>query len=148
MKTHIRPATREDFPTLLALDRACFPEGIAYSAEELRHYLSQPGSVSLILEFGGEIAGFLVLEIPAAGAATVITLDVRESFRRRGIGSELLAEAERILKSRNVPACVLQVSTINDAAIELYKRSGFQKARRIPNYYADGSDAYMMVKLY
>ena len=147
MKTLIRHSRRQDLPVLLAIDQACFPAGIAYTAEEFQHFMTRRGSVSLVAEIDDEIAGFLVMEMDGPGAATLITLDVREACRRLGLASRLLAVSERILKRRKVPAYVLQVNTENVAAIRLYEKDGFTKARRLPRYYNDGSDAYMMAKV-
>lgn len=39
----------------------------------------------------------------------------------------------------------LEVRVSNDPAIRLYRSVGFESARRIPGYYGNGEDAYIMV---
>jgi ribosomal-protein-alanine N-acetyltransferase len=52
------------------------------------------------------------------------------------------------MTSYNAKECYLEVRESNLAAITLYKKLGFEIARTIRNYYADGEDAFVMaVKL-
>ena len=56
-----RPA---DFTRLLEIDHACFIEGIAYSEEEMRSFLTIPSAIALVAEQGraGIIQGFIVAD--------------------------------------------------------------------------------------
>ena len=77
---------------------------------------------------------------------TIVTLDVRETHRRSGYGSQPLNRAEDILSNYGVEAYDLQVDVTNSAAINFYKKHGFQTVRTLWRYYANGNDAYLMVK--
>ena len=44
-----------------------------------------------------------------------------------------------------VESLFLEVRVSNTPAINLYKKFGFKIVRRIPYYYRDGEDAYVMV---
>jgi ribosomal-protein-alanine N-acetyltransferase len=78
--------------------------------------------------------------------ATVITLDVREAYRRSGYGTQLLQRAEEILVDYGVELYDLQVDVTNRNAIQFYKKHAFEVVRTLRNYYANGNDAYLMVK--
>jgi ribosomal-protein-alanine N-acetyltransferase len=78
--------------------------------------------------------------------ATIVTLDVRESHRRTGLGTDLLKRSEEILGNYGVEAYDLQVDVTNRGAISFYKKHGFRTVRTLRNYYANGNDAYLMVK--
>ena len=54
------------------------------------------------------------------------TISVDPGFRRKGIGSQLLDFAEDIAKEANISKVSLNVETEKDAAIRLYKRSGYE----------------------
>src|SRR5215467_12229901 len=146
-KTLIRHAIREDFKILLEIDVASFPRGVAYDANELAYFINRDGSETIVLEEDGSIVAFLIMELHRnRRSATIVTLDVRESVRRKGYGSRLLLRAEEILRDYGIEFYDLQVDVSNRKAILFYKKHGFNIARTLRNYYANGNDAYLMVK--
>jgi ribosomal-protein-alanine N-acetyltransferase len=146
-KTLIRHAVSSDFPVLLGIDVASFPPGVAYNSAELSYFMNRPGSETLVLEAEGVIAGFLIIEVhPNRRFATIVTLDVREGHRRMGHATKLFEKAEEILESHGVEMCDLQVDVSNTGAIRFYKLKGFTTVRRLREYYANGNDAWLMVK--
>jgi len=146
-KTLIRHAVSADFNTLLEIDEASFPGGVAYDAAELAYFINHEGSETLVVEVEGRIVAFLIMEIRRERrAASIITLDVREKERRSGYGSQLLRQSEKILVDHGADTCDLQVDTTNSGAIAFYKKHGFRTVRTLKNYYANGNDAYLMVK--
>src|SRR3990172_5704143 len=48
------------FPHLCAIDRLCFPEGIAYTPEEIALGLAQPGAFALVAVLREEVIGFVL----------------------------------------------------------------------------------------
>lgn len=145
MPVHIRSYEARDFPALHRLDRACFPPGIAYTKTGLRYFLGLNGAQCLIAEEDKRIAGFVLAE-ENAPLAHIITLDIAESHRRRGIGSELLREAETNLAARGVRAILLETATNNEAAIAFWKRHGYRIEAVLKRYYLGRLDAYEMRK--
>jgi ribosomal protein S18 acetylase RimI-like enzyme len=147
MKRLIRHATSRDFKTLVSIDAACFPPGIAYDPPEFMDMMSRPGSETIVLEEDGTIRSFLMLDVDRRRkAATLVTLDVLGRFRRQGDASALLLRSEEILASYGVTTYRLQVDTTNDAAIAFYRKNGFETVRLLRNYYTGGRDAWEMVK--
>lgn len=147
MKTRLRPATHQDFPILLEIDQACFTPGVAYSADELSHFMESSGAETIVADKDEVIAAFLLMNLDREnGVATLVTLDVREQYRKRGLASRLISESEKRLIRYGIGLYVLQVDTTNDAAIRLYKRHGFVPVRLLRRYYANGADAYLMAK--
>src|SRR5207245_7730313 len=86
----IRDFQAEDFETLWRMDQECFPPGIAYSRQELKAYVRQKNSFTLISnraeEDGncGDAAGFIVGHHGESGH--IITIDVAPTARRAGGG--------------------------------------------------------------
>jgi ribosomal protein S18 acetylase RimI-like enzyme len=147
MKTLIRHATGDDFPTLLSIDEASFPREIAYDCVELSFLTKRPGAETLVLEETGTIAAFLLMEVNRRRKrATLVTLDVRSEKRRKGYASNLIRHSESILQEYGVHTYDLQVDVRNEGAVLFYQKHGFQIERRLKKYYPGGHDAWLMVK--
>jgi ribosomal-protein-alanine N-acetyltransferase len=84
--------------------------------------------------------GFILMR-GVADEAEILTLAVRPSARRRGLGARLLAEGVGLAGARGADRVFLEVADDNAAARALYRRSGFVETGRRPRYYArsDGS---------
>ena len=150
MNTRIRAAAPDDFQELYALDQACFPPGIAYSKAELRFFLRYPGNVCLVVESDrAQIAGFAIAGIQRRSGAVIgrlITIDVREQWRRHGVGHALMDAVEERLLQAGATAMLLEVAIDNLGAQQFYARHGFTPTGRIPGYYLDRIDALVMEK--
>ena len=82
----IRDYRDGDLGEICALDEACFSVEFRFSRESMRRFVSRRGAISLIAETeGGEIAGFVIVHLERAGRGYVVTLDVGEGWRRRGL---------------------------------------------------------------
>lgn len=146
-KTVIRHAVKTDFETLLEIDEASFPGGVAYDAAELTYFMNREGAETIVAEVDNVIVAFLILEVRRKQrTATVVTLDVRETDRRNGYGSQLLHYCENILSNYSVKAYELQVDVTNHPAMRFYQKHGFRTVRTLRNYYVNGHDAHLMVK--
>jgi len=146
-KTLVRNAVSADFPTLLKIDKASFPPGIAYDFVELSYFMRRKGARTLVAEVDGDIVGFLLLEIISRRrAATIVTIDIRAERRRNGYGTELLDHSEQLLREAAISRYELQVDTANTSALEFYRKHGFAIVNTLKRYYANGNDAYLMVK--
>jgi [ribosomal protein S18]-alanine N-acetyltransferase len=141
----IRQYEPHDFTALYKLDQKCFPPGIAYSKTMLRYFLSQAGSECLVASDGAKIVGFLLSE-ENPPLAHLVTLDVAESHRRRGVGTELLRESEAHLAFREVKTVLLETATTNEAGIAFWERHGYRKEAVLKNYYPGRLDAFEMRK--
>jgi [ribosomal protein S18]-alanine N-acetyltransferase len=142
----LRSYDPRDFSGLFRLDQSCFPAGIAYSKTTLRYFLSLRSADCLVAMEDTHIAGFILTE-ENPPLAHVITLDVAEKFRRRGIGSTLLAESERNLALRGVRHILLETATDNDAAIAFWQSHGYRIEATLKRYYLGRLDAYEMRKI-
>lgn len=167
---HLRDYQSKDVEKLYRLDQECFEAGISYSRAELSSFIQRRGSFCIVAELGqewssggahatpaeksktsvkfepGTIAGFIVSEFHPKGYGHIITIDVRQEFRRMELGSKLLSAAEERLHKQNAFMVVLEVAVNNRAAIMFYKRHQFNVARTIPRYYKDELDAFFMTK--
>jgi ribosomal-protein-alanine N-acetyltransferase len=79
--------------------------------------------------------GFILIRT-VAGEAEILTLAVRPSARRRGLGADLLAKGLVLALAGGAGRLFLEVAEDNLAARALYARAGFTEAGRRRGYYA------------
>jgi ribosomal-protein-alanine N-acetyltransferase len=128
---------------LWRLERACFGRD-AYDPLTLLLLVAWPGNVTLKATENGMLVGFVAGDQPwGEHIAWIVTLGVKSSHQRRGIGARLLAECEARL---GPPVLRLMVREGNVPAIALYKKFGYVHVRREVGYYADGEAGLLMEK--
>jgi ribosomal-protein-alanine N-acetyltransferase len=75
----------------------------------------------------------------------IVTVAVRESGRRKGVGELLLLAAFDLSREKGVPALTLECRVSNTAAQALYEKYGFQRLGIRKRYYTDNNeDAVIM----
>lgn len=147
MTVVLRGYEPRDFPALFRLDQACFPPGISYSKTTLKYFLTLAGADCIVATNDRSTVGFILTE-ENPPLAHVITLDVAESQRRRGVGSALLTESEKNLARRGVRQILLETAVNNEAAIAFWQRHGFRVAATLKRYYLGRLDAYELRKIF
>ena len=145
MKITLRPYVPEDFEALYAIDQACYTRGIAYSRRELRNYLRFPGADCVVAEAGCQPGGF-ILTARQDRWGYIVTIDVLKAYRRHGLGTLLLQEAERKLAASGVNEVTLETAINNASAIAFWKKHGYRTRGTIRGYYPGGVDAFSMLK--
>lgn len=70
----------------------------------------------------------------------IVTIAVRDSHRRQGIGEMLLIAALDLAREKTQPLITLEVRVSNDAAIQLYEKYGFEQVGRRTRYYSDNHE--------
>jgi tRNA threonylcarbamoyladenosine biosynthesis protein TsaB len=141
----LRSYTSEDFENLYQIDQQCYEPAIAYSRRELRNYLRFPGADCIVAEEGATMIGFCITAHRDSWGY-IVTMDVLEAYRRRSVGSTLLAEAERRLALDGVREVALETAIDNAAGIGFWKRHGYRTQGIRKGYYPGGRNAYSMVK--
>ncbi len=139
----IRPMTREDVPELAHF--------IAHSPLWQRYEVSE-GGARRALEEGlqrgeglyvalveGQLAGFVwfLLQGAFAHSGYIRLLGVLPAFRRRGVGTALMAKAESLIR-REAASVFLLTSDFNETAQAFYRRLGYQQVGAIPDYIVSG----------
>ena len=92
------------------------------------------------------IAAFVVSE-ENPPLAHIITLDVEETYRRRGIGTAVLEKIESNLAARGVRSILLETASDNDSAVAFWKSHGYRIEAVLKRYYLGRIDAFEMRKI-
>jgi len=149
VKISLRTYRPEDFDTLCEIDRACYSRETAYSAYEMQAYLAMPGAECVVADVRESrkfaLAGFCI-SARHESLGYIITMDVLERFRRHGIGTALLREAEKRLAKNGVATVSLETAVDNAPGVAFWERHGYRTHRVRKGYYPGGVDAYSMTK--
>ena len=145
----------DDLSRVMSINEECLPEN--YSTFFYRDLYQRFPKTFIVAEADGDIQGYIMCRIErglskfktfrTARHAHVVSIAVREPYRRRGIASEILLKAmENGVETYNVTECFLEVRVSNQPAIALYEKLGFTIVNNKHGYYMDGEDAQVMAK--
>lgn len=149
MDIQIEDASLKDLNEMFEIEKQCFTAE-AFSRQQISYLLTDYNTISLAAKIDGKIAGFVILQLDMQDDVVfghIITLNVALEFRRMGVAQRLLLECENILKSRGVFECRLEVRQDNYAAIELYKRLGYEELSLLAGYYGNKHGLYLKKNL-
>lgn len=76
--------------------------------------------------------------------AEILNIETNPSHRRQGLAQGLLQAAFDWARQNQRQAVWLEVRAGNDAAIHLYRKTGFVHISTRKRYYSDGEDALVM----
>lgn len=106
--------------------------------------LIRRGGCYLAAELEGVLAGYAGMSC-YAGEAHIMNVAVAPEQRRRGIGEVLMLELLRRAAEAGADNAYLEYRPSNTAAAALYRKLGFRRVGRRPNYYRNtGEDAILM----
>ena len=148
MPISVRKATEDDLEVIYKIELECFADD-AFTKRQLEYLLMSSSSVTLIAVLNGEAVGFITGSFDRSGnpaVCHVYTLDVKRSYRRRGVGSTLLDLLEHAMAEKGAETCYLEARIDNIAARNLYVKHGYSPVRTLADYYGFGADGLRFKK--
>ena len=143
-RTSLRTIQPGDIRALAAAEVECFDDAWpeSYVASELfaparfhRVLVDPSGRLTAYLFTAWQYLDLHVLKVAAL-----------PPFRRFGLGTKLMLVAEEHAREMGGETLTLEVRVSNIAAIGLYESLGYERKGVRPGYYADDSDALVMMK--
>jgi [ribosomal protein S18]-alanine N-acetyltransferase len=130
----LRPMVPEDVPQVIELDK--ITQGAVHWTESDYTRAATPGSgiKGWVAEVDSAIIAFLVART-TFGEMEILNLVVSGIYRRRGIGSRLLADRMDTVQHGSTKVAFLEVRESNEAARAFYAKIGFRETGRRPQYY-------------
>jgi ribosomal protein S18 acetylase RimI-like enzyme len=123
--TTIRPFRAADEPSVIALWRSC---GLVRPWNDPHKDIARKLRVNpewfLVAERGGRVVASMMIGYEGH-RGWINYLAVEPARQRLGLGRELMAEAERILRAAGCPKISLQVRAANAGVRAFYERLGF-----------------------
>ena len=140
----IVPFRRRHLARILRIERASFGAE-AWPRKYFLELYQDCRDFFVIAKVGGRIAGYAVA-CADKNQAEIASLAVHPDYRRRGVAAALMQHTLRGLKLAGARRVELMVRTGNTAGAQLYRGLGFRRVRRVPRYYEDGGDGFLMVR--
>ena len=138
----IRAMQTEDCTEVATIDRACFFNAWSLSMfEELfrfpaNHYYVAVDSLNAE---ANQIIGFAGILV-SVDTADIMNIGVLPTYRSQGIGSLLIQKLEEDAEISKCEQMMLEVRESNVAAIELYRKHGFEQISVRKNYYSNPTE--------
>lgn len=109
-------------------------EFITRKKGQIRSASRDPGQMILVAEDATGLAGFIWLAVEEEWGGTgnrgeVAALYVRPEHRGKGLGRELMAEGEAMLRRYGCRKVHLMVTRSNESAVQLYEALGYKVTR-------------------
>jgi len=143
-----------DLEEVIQINRECLPEN--YTPFFFMNLYKRYPETFIVAEVNKDIVGYILCRIETGipsfkllgitRRGHVISIAVLPRHQQKGIGYALMREATQAMVNYQAKECYLEVRESNLPAVELYKKLGFEIARTIKNYYADGENAFVMAK--
>jgi len=145
MNLIIRKMTADDIPAVVELDKMSF--SLPWPERSFRFELTDnPASRCWVAEVDGRVVGMIVVWL-LVEEAHVATLATHPDLRRQGIAKKLLAHALRYLIDEGAQTSFLEVRASNIAALEMYRKFGYEESGRRRRYYKDNDEDAILMNL-
>jgi len=144
----IQRATPADLEILFRIEQTCF-DVEAFSKRLLTSLLKAPAATNLLARENHDVAGFVMGLMDDYGEMKlghILTIDVIPKYRRKGIATKLLQEAEKEFQNGGVKTSYLEVREDNMPARRLYRKLGYREAEVLKDYYSRGGDGIRLEK--
>ena len=149
----VREATMKDLNAVVAINREVLPEN--YPTWFFVEHLEQYPKAFIVAEVGGRVVGYLMSRVEYGWSnfvkgkpvrkGHIVSVGVLPEARRLGIATAMMLRAMKAMKMYyGATEVYLEVRVSNTPAISLYEKLGYRVVGRIPKYYSDGEDAYLM----
>jgi len=143
----IRPMVEADIPWVAEQEKRIFSDPWPASAFKESMQMSQVLNI-LAADRHKRPCGYLCAQV-VVDEVQIHNVAVLPDYRRLGIGSRLLQEAETFAQEHGAVCSILEVRIDNEPAIAMYKQLGYERIGRRRNYYRSPvCDALVLFKIF
>jgi len=136
----IRPLDQVDLDAVIEVEAASFVE--PWSRSLFAEEIAQPTRRYVAATDEGSVRGYGGIMLVGEDAH-VVTLAVAPGYRERGVASRIMMELIGLARANGARHLTLEVRESNQAALELYRKFGFEPAGTRKGYYTT-EDAVVM----
>jgi len=141
----ITNANEDDLNEIYAIELESFENPYPYSL--LRAYYFLAGDLFLVAkDEKGKVLGYSLGVIQYGYRGHVVSIAVKKTERKRGVGSMLLMRLESKFRLKGCSHSYLEVNYGNKDGISFYNKLGYKVVKLQLNYYGRNQHAFIMVK--
>jgi ribosomal-protein-alanine N-acetyltransferase len=142
VRVHIRWMIRRDMPEVLATENESFE--FPWLEDDFIRCLRQRNCIGMVAEHEDRVVGFMIYELHKT-RIHVLNFAVADDYRRRGVGSQMVAKLISKLSLQRRCRILLEVRETNLPAQLFFRENGFRAVSVLRSYYCDTpEDAYLM----
>jgi [ribosomal protein S18]-alanine N-acetyltransferase len=142
VRVHIRWMIRRDMPEVLHTEQESFE--FAWTEEDFLRCLRQRNCIGMVAEQGERVVGFMIYELHK-NKLHILNFAVHPSYRRAGVGTQMVAKLISKLSSHRRTRITLEVRETNLNAQLFFRSQEFKALRVLRTFYEDsGEDAYLL----
>jgi len=142
----IRKAKERDASAILELELACF--NVSNDMRSIKHHIISPSITCKVAVIDELVVGAIsIFYRNNSKRAYIASVSVHKDYRRRGIGTKLMAAAERDIRKNGCDTITLYVMDYNKIAEHLYQKLGFKRIRYAKDVFEDAPAWFMERKL-
>ncbi len=142
VRVHIRWMIRRDMPEVLQTEQESFE--FSWTEEDFLRCLRQRNCIGMVAEQGEKVVGFMIYELHK-NKLHILNFAVHPSFRRFGVGAQMVSKLISKLSSHRRTRITLEVRETNLGAQLFFQKQGFRALRVLRAFYEDsGEDAYLL----
>ena len=114
-----------------------------WSENDFKKDITKSASINFVYLHEFNVIGY-IFGLHVIDEYHLLNIAVKKIYRKNRIAIKLFKYLEQYLKNIKVKTVLLEVSTSNLPALNLYKKVGFIRNGQRKNYYANGDDAILM----
>lgn len=130
---------------IYSIEKECFPDEF-WSFELIKNDIKNNGSIYILCYLDNQIVGYTTVST-VLDEAELNRIAIKHSYRRKGAASFLIQETINILKQSGCSKLMLEVRSLNESAVSLYKLCGFSVDGIRKNYYQNPCDDAILMSL-
>ena len=149
LKMSIQAPILRDIDELYSIENECFGDE-AFSKQQITSLTVSYNSLGLVAKQEGKILGFIFGSIYYERkelVGHVLTIDVRQDYRRKGIATTLILELEKLFREQGATASRLEVRKDNTSGILFYQKLEYEKMGELEGYYGNMDGVYFRKRL-
>ncbi len=138
-------AKKNDIPAIIEMEKECFADK-AWTKDMVENDFEKRSLYIIAKKEDDEYIGYLSI-LDLEDECEILRLGVRKKYRKQGYAKSMLDFIIEYCIENKKEKIYLEVNSANTVAIKLYELEGFTCINVRKNYYGQGEDAKIYVKL-
>jgi ribosomal protein S18 acetylase RimI-like enzyme len=146
----LRVANIDDVVEVDRINRLVLPEN--YPIDFWRKIMCATIASNFVIKHDDEIVAYIIGAIEKDNLQRlkghVYSIGVLPEYTRKGYGKRMIEAFEADCKNRfNITKVTLHVRKTNKSAITFYNNCGYQRMKKVKQYYGEGEDGFLFEKM-